>query len=83
MTLKTERPRSTVTDQAAQCHETGHRIHPFLQPEVLDRNGHATDRGDHGADQSDSPLARRARRRHQDDQDGGEQGAACHAGSKP
>jgi hypothetical protein len=54
--------QTAAEDQAAQCHEAGHRIHPLLQPEVLDGSGPAADAGHYGADQSNSPLARRARR---------------------
>jgi len=45
-----------------QRNQTGHQIHPLLQPELLDRNDPAADSGGHGADQSDvSPKPRRTR----------------------
>ncbi len=77
-----DRPsRQTATeDQATERHEAGHRIHSLVRSEILDGNGPAADSGDHGADQSDGPVACRARRRHQHHDDGREHGAAyCYA----
>lgn len=42
--------QAAAEDQATQRHEFGHRIHPLLQPEVLDGNRPAADPGHHGAD---------------------------------
>jgi hypothetical protein len=72
--------QAAAEEQAAECYEPGHRIHPLLQAEVLDRNRPAADPGDHGADHQ---TAHSRVERSSVIKDGGEQGAACQAASKP
>jgi len=57
--------QAAAKDKATQRHKSGDRIHPLLQPKMLDGNRPATDPSDHGVNQSYRPLACRSRRRHQ------------------